>query len=206
MFKNVAGQFIELFAYNTSTGAPATGDGANLAVHTSRDGGTLSALTDTSATEISSTNAPGWYRWDVTQAESNGDAIFFGGRSTTSSVVLVGQRILTRPPNFTALSINSGGRALIQSGLQRNASAVVSFPMRDTTGAPLTGSTVTVSFSHDAGTSFTTIGSATEKANGFYHISLNASQMNAPTVLLRFTGSGGSGAPADNGMLLFTDP
>lgn len=206
MFKNVAGQFIELFAYNASTGAPATGDGANLSVRASRDGGTFSALTDSTATEIDATNAPGWYRWDVTQAESNGDVIFFGGRSSTANVVLVGQRILTRPANFTALSINSGGRVLIQAGLQRNASAIVSFPMRDTTGAPLTGSTVTVSFSHDGGTSFTTVGTATEKANGFYHISLNASQMNAATVLLRMTGSGGSGTPADNGMTLFTDP
>lgn len=206
MLKNTAGQRIALFAFNVTTGAPVTGDAANLTAYVSKDGGTVTALTDTTATQMDATNAPGWYLWDVSQTESNADWLLFTGKSSTANVSLVGQSVYTRPANFTALSINASGRALIQSGLQRNASAIVAFPMRDTTGAPLTGSTVTVSFSHDAGASFTTIGSATEKANGFYHVSLNAAQMNAATVLLRMTGSGGSGTPADNGMTLFTDP
>jgi hypothetical protein len=206
MFKNVAGQKIALFAFNTTTNAPVTGDAANLTAYVSKDGGAVTVLADTSATQMDATNAAGWYQFDVSQSESNADWLVFTAKSSTANVILVGTAVYTRPANFTSLGINSSGRVAIQSGFQRNAAAVISFPMRDTTSAPLTGSTVTVSYAHDVATSFTTVGTATEKANGFYHVSLSASQMNAATVLLRFSGSGGSGTPADNGMTLYTDP
>lgn len=80
MFKNVASQTLDFVAIDGTTGLPKTGDAANITMYVSIDDGTLTALTDTSATEISSTNAPGKYRVDVSQAETNGNKLTFSGK------------------------------------------------------------------------------------------------------------------------------
>ena len=59
MFKNQASQKIALFAFTTANGAPKTGDAANLTAYLSKDYGAVTVLTDTSATEMDATNAPG---------------------------------------------------------------------------------------------------------------------------------------------------
>lgn len=109
MFKNVAGQTVEFFVFDYTTGAPKTGDAANLTKYLSKDDGTLTALTDTSAAEISSTNAPGWYRCDVSQTESNANKLLFTGKSSTSNVAVVGRVIYTRPQYAADMVISSGG-------------------------------------------------------------------------------------------------
>lgn len=110
MFKNVAGQTVEFFVFDYTTGAPKTGDAANLTKYLSKDDGTLTALTDTSAAEISSTNAPGWYRCDVSQTESNANKLLFTGKSSTSNVAVVGRVIYTRPQYAADMVIDSSGR------------------------------------------------------------------------------------------------
>jgi hypothetical protein len=109
MFKNTATK-IALFAFDTTTGAPKTGDAANLTAYVSKDYGTVTALGDTSATEMDATNAKGWYLFDVAQAEANADALLFTGKSTTANVSVVGQHIFTTPANFSSQSIDSNGR------------------------------------------------------------------------------------------------
>lgn len=111
MFKNVAGQKIQMFAFDYSTGAPKTGDAANITPYIAKDGGAVTALTDTSATELSSTNAAGWYEFDVSQTESNADMVLFTGKSSTANVAVVGMRMLTRPNRFTTLVIDAAGLA-----------------------------------------------------------------------------------------------
>lgn len=207
MFKNVASQKIEIFAFDYSTGAPKTGDAANITMYVAKDGGAVTALTDTSATELSATNAPGWYQCDVTQTESNADVCLFTGKSSTANTTIVGQRVLTRPALFTTLGIDSTGSVKIQTGLKRNtALANFKFQMVDTAGAPLTGSTVSVSRCIDSATTFTSVGTATELSAGWYHISLATGDMNGTVIALRMTGSGGSGTPADQGITLITEP
>lgn len=206
MFKNTASQKIRLFAFDYSTGAPKTGDAANLTAYLSKDYGTLSALTDTSATEISSTNAPGWYVFDVSQTETNADDLQFTGKSATSNVVLVGRSVRTLPANFGALSIDTNGWVKIQTGLKTNVGFTLPFVMRDTNGAPLTGSTVSVYRAIDGATSFTLVGTATEKSAGWYHIALANGDVNGTSIALRMTGSSGSGTPVDNAMTLVMEP
>lgn len=109
MFKNVASQTIDLFVFDYSTGAPKTGDAANLTAYLSKDDGTLTALTDTSGAEISSTNAPGWYRFDVSQSESNANKLLFTGKSSTANATMVGKTIYTRPQYAADTVISSGG-------------------------------------------------------------------------------------------------
>ena len=108
MFKNVASQKITFLVIDTATNLPKTGDAANLTAYVSIDDGAVTQLTDTSATELSSTNAPGLYTFDVAQAETNGDKLVFSGKSSTSGVRVVPLLIYTLPANFSGLSITGG--------------------------------------------------------------------------------------------------
>lgn len=108
MFKNTSGQKIAVFAFDYSTGAPKTGDAANISVYLSKDYGAVTQLADTSATEMDATNAKGWYLFDVSQTETNGNVLTFTGKSSTANVAVVGGTIYSRPPNFSGLTITSG--------------------------------------------------------------------------------------------------
>lgn len=110
MFKNVASQKIAVFAYDITTGGAKTGDAAQITVYVNKDWGGVNALADTSATELSSTNAPGWYTFDVSQSETNADALHFTGKSSTSNIQIGGQLVYTDPPNYTTFAIDSSGR------------------------------------------------------------------------------------------------
>lgn len=101
MFKNVASQKVSLFAFTIATGAAKTGDAANITAYVSKDHATVTVLGDTSATEMDATNAPGWYLFDLTQAETNADELLFTAKSATGGVSVVGRPISTTPPNFT---------------------------------------------------------------------------------------------------------
>lgn len=103
MFKNVASQKIALYAFDATTGTPKTGDAANLTAYVSKDYGAVTALGDATATEIDATNAKGWYLWDLTQAETNADALLFTGKSSTANIVVVGQPIQTIPQSISTL-------------------------------------------------------------------------------------------------------
>lgn len=102
MFKNVASQKIALFVYDSTTGAPKTGDGANLTPYVSKDYGTVTVLGTTTATEMDSTNAKGWYSFVLTQGETNADALLFSGKSSTANAYVVGSLIYTDPPSYTS--------------------------------------------------------------------------------------------------------
>ena len=110
MFKNVATK-VALYAYTAATGVPKTGDAANLTFYLSKDWGSVTALGDTSATEMDATNAPGWYLCDVTQTESNADVLLFTAKSATAGVYVIGMRIDTTPNRFTTLVIDAAGLA-----------------------------------------------------------------------------------------------
>lgn len=110
MFKNVASQQIVLLAIDTATNTPKTGDAANITAYLSKDYGTVTALGDTSATEMDATNAPGLYKFDVTQTESNCDVAVFSAKSSTSGIRIIPVTVFMRPANATALSIDSSGR------------------------------------------------------------------------------------------------
>jgi len=193
MFKNVASQKIALLAIDSATGRPKTGDAANITAYVSKDYGTVTALTDTSATEMSATNAPGWYLFDVTQGETNADALLFTGKSSTSGIDIVGALIYTTPPNFSSLAIDTNGATTIKQKIRKNqALNNFHFLMTDsTTHNPATGKTVTATRAIDNGSfGAGTLGSVTEVSNGLYRVDLPAADLNGNVVTLRFTASG----------------
>lgn len=113
MFKNTASQKCIVYAFDSTTNLPKTGDAANLTAYVSKDYGAVTVLGDTTATEMDSTNAKGYYLFDLTQAETNADTLLFSAKSSTANIVVLAMpaTVYTTPANFTALAITSGGIA-----------------------------------------------------------------------------------------------
>ena len=111
MFKNVASQKLIVFAFDSTTNLPKTGDAANITAYVGKDFGSATVLGDTSASEIDSTNAKGYYLFDLTQTETNANVLHFTAKSSTSNIVVIGVPavVYTVPANFTATSIDSSG-------------------------------------------------------------------------------------------------
>ncbi len=90
MFKNTASQKLIVFAFDSTTNLPKSGDAANLTAYVGKDYGTATVLGDTSATEIDATNAKGYYLFDLTQTETNADTLHFTAKSSTANIVVIG--------------------------------------------------------------------------------------------------------------------
>ncbi len=111
MQKNVAGQKLIVYAFDSTTNAPKTGDAANITAYVSKDFGAVTVLGDTSATEMDATNAKGYYLFDLTQAETNGDALLFTAKSSSLNVVVLGtpDYVQTIPAAFALVGGAAGG-------------------------------------------------------------------------------------------------
>jgi hypothetical protein len=86
LYKNVASQKWTVFAFTTSTGAALIGDAANITAKISIDGAAGSATNDTNPTELED----GYYVFDLTQAETNGDLLLILPESSTSGISVIG--------------------------------------------------------------------------------------------------------------------
>lgn len=108
MQKNVASQKWIVFAFDRTTNAAKTGDAANITGVVWIDGVT-NTIDDTNPTEL----AHGYYAFDITAAESNGDYLVIDAVSSTANIQVVGcpMAVWTNPPNFPALGIESDGDA-----------------------------------------------------------------------------------------------
>ena len=115
MFKNVASQKLTVFAFadaghaSIDAGEPVTGDAAQITCKVEQDDdGTQSATNDVNPTEVED----GQYRFDLTQAETNGDKLTFYPESSTAGVQVIAlpsSVIYTRPQYFSDLGIESDG-------------------------------------------------------------------------------------------------
>lgn len=93
MYKNVSGQKIAVYAYDTATGAPVTGDAANITGKLSKDGASQASTNDTNPSEI----GDGEYVFDMTQAETSADLLVLTVSSATPNVRIEPVHIYTRP-------------------------------------------------------------------------------------------------------------
>jgi hypothetical protein len=112
LFRAGTGQKVRVFAFDSATGLPKTGNSGSITASISKDFGAFADLTDTSATEEDSTKAPGYYLFDISQTECTADDIAITGRSGTTGIVVVGApaRMATRPTNAGILAIDGSGR------------------------------------------------------------------------------------------------
>ena|SRR3990167_5460669 len=107
--KNVAGQGIYIYAHDTLADAAKLGDAANITATISIDGDTTpSAIADTNPDEIGG----GVYWFNLSQAESNGDALAIIPVSTTPNVQIDPLIILT-DGGLTATERNAIANALL---------------------------------------------------------------------------------------------
>jgi hypothetical protein len=113
VFKNVASQKLTVFAFDSTTNLPKSGDAANITAYVDKDDGGVTVLGDTSATEKDATNAKGYYIFDLTQAETNGDKLLFSAKSATANIVVVAVPavVYTYPNRFSTLVIDAAGLA-----------------------------------------------------------------------------------------------
>jgi len=88
MFKNVASQKIAIYAYDAVNETAKTGDAAQITAQISLDGEATAATNDASPTELDSTDAPGIYLFDMTQAETNADLVVLSSVSSTDDIVI----------------------------------------------------------------------------------------------------------------------
>lgn len=114
MFKNVASQKFYVFAYDSTTNAPKTGDAANITAYVAKDWGSATVLGDTSAAEVDATNAKGMYVFDATQGETNGDTLMVSAKSSTSNIVVMGApAVIFTFPTTGILAPATSGRTLV---------------------------------------------------------------------------------------------
>ena len=99
MYKNVANQVWVFHAKNKTTGSDLTGEtNTTLTLYVSKDGGTPAALACVAANtivELDSTNMPGWYKAPLAQAETNGNELLLGGKTSSTNGVVEGRIIST---------------------------------------------------------------------------------------------------------------
>lgn len=107
MQKNVTGQKWIVFAFDRTDNTPKTGDAANITGNLRIDGGAANAIDDTNPAELED----GYYIFDITQAESNGDMILITPESSTGDIQVIGTpaALYTTAANFNALGIESDG-------------------------------------------------------------------------------------------------
>lgn len=86
VYKNTASQKLAVYAYNSATGAPVSGDAANITGLISKDGGEAAATNDVNPAPSPTMAQAGVYYFDLTQAETNADLVVVSASSTTENV------------------------------------------------------------------------------------------------------------------------
>lgn len=135
MLYNVASQKWRVYAFDTSAnGVPKTGDAANITGRITKDDGTPAATNDVAPTEVDATNQPGWYEFDLTQAETAAYKLSLACKSSTSgvSVIAANPTIFTRPQYLHLTGINSSGHV---TRVVLNDTTTTNTDMRGTDGA-----------------------------------------------------------------------
>ena len=96
MFKNVASQYVIVFALDNANGLPKTGDAGNITARTSKDSVDSAASNDVNPTEISNTTHKGLYAFLMTQSETNCDLLGLTAVSSTADIDIQPVLIYTR--------------------------------------------------------------------------------------------------------------
>jgi hypothetical protein len=104
MQKNIAGQKWIVFAFNKITGDAVTGDAANITANLRLDGGVANPIDDTNPAELEG----GYYAFDLTDVETNGDLIVICPSSVTANVAVIGipGAVWTEPTGGVAAAVN----------------------------------------------------------------------------------------------------
>lgn len=111
MKKNQAGQKWRVFAFDRATGAPVTGDAANITAKISGNYAAAVALTDVNPTETED----GYYLFDLTPSETDYDDISIYPESSTSGVQVIGVPANHQPVAVGTSSLPGGSGSSLQA-------------------------------------------------------------------------------------------
>jgi len=103
MFKNVGSQSWTFYERDYSTGAPKTGDSANIVPYVSLDDAAAVAVAAT-PTEIDATHLPGWYNVVLAVGETNGTKLLLGAKSSTANTECRGEVLWTKVDSRPVIS------------------------------------------------------------------------------------------------------
>jgi len=115
MLKNVAGQYIDIEAWSSATGAEVTGDAGNITAYIEKDAGGAVQSDDVNPSEVDATNMPGVYRFTLTQAETNCNNFLLKAKSATANV-RIGAIAAQPMPLPNALPDAAGGLPISDAG------------------------------------------------------------------------------------------
>ena len=186
--KNVASQNFTFCLVFATSGAAAPG--LTVSGFVTKDGGAQGA---TAGTFTSLGN--GQYNYAPTQAETNATDVGFLATATGAIPVNI---------DFHTDLTGAGGRLLISENLQQNTAlnGYTFLMVNAATGSPQTGLTVTAQRSLAGAALTLCTNSPTEVGNGIYTINLSAADLNAATLMLRFSATGA----ADTDINIITTP
>lgn len=141
--KNVANQYLTFRVWNDTNDQGITGDVANISMFVGKDGGAL-APSANAPTELSATNAPGWYQLQLSQAETNADSIIVVGKSTTANAEVEGQHLHTFQWSYDGVTFDSAITTLMSVlfGVAVRSGTSTAFYKRD-------GTTLQITVTHD---------------------------------------------------------
>lgn len=190
LLKNVASQNITFCMINASTGAADAS--ATVAVKVTKDNGSQASG---GGTVTNSGN--GQYNYAPTQAETNATDVGFMFTATGDIPVNADFHtdpgvMLTAGTGSNQINIDGSGNVPIVSNVKKNtASSGFMFVMTNaSTGAPMTGLTVTSQVAIDGGAFASTTNAVSEISNGWYKLNLAAADVNGNHIALRFSSAG----------------
>lgn len=168
----------------------------------------------TNATEIAS----GWYYVDLSTTDTGtaGPLIVRGTEATPIDDIAIlffvvdahnagfdGVPSVTAAASGGLPTVDANNSVKTQSKLKKNtAFNNFEFVMRDTSGVPTTGLTVTSTRSIDGGSFAACANSASEISNGVYKINLATTDVNGDCIVLKFTATGAAPTLVE----IFTNP
>ena len=183
MQKNLANQKWVVFAFggsgHASEGQPITGDAANITANLRIDGAAANPTDDVNPAELED----GYYVFDITAVESNGNNILLSPQSSTADVEVI--------------AVPGALWTIISEGIKKNtAFSNYTFPMVDETDGFTLEISLTVSGerSLDAGAFEAVSGTITEISDGWYQFDALAADTNADFVAWRFFATGAADA------------
>jgi hypothetical protein len=112
LYRNQASQKLGVFAYDSTTGAAKTGDALNITAYISLDFAAPAQTNDVNPTELDAVNAPGWYVFDLTQAETNAEVIVLAPVSATADILIDQVQVVTQDASISSRATQASVDAL----------------------------------------------------------------------------------------------
>ena len=161
MQKNIAGQKWICFAFDTTTGLPKTGDALNITANLRLDGGVANPVDDTNPAELEG----GYYAFDLTDAETNGNMIVICPSSVTANIAVIGvPGAVWTESDFTATMKTSLNAATPAASNMRGTDGAITSLSGIATATNVTDAVTALATAHGAGSWLTATGFSTHSA------------------------------------------